>query len=172
MKTALVIIAPKQYQDIELDGTRKALLEMGFTVVIGSTEIGICTGKYGGSEKAQVALRDVDVSAYDRIAFIGGPGAEVLRDDIYAMAVAKAAADAHMPLGAICIAPTILAAAGVLESKRATCFMGDDGLEAEFLEDHGATFVHEDVVIDDHLVTANGPEAAEEFGKVFGGMAS
>jgi protease I len=165
MKFALLIIAQKGFQDFELDGTRQGLLDAGFTVVLASSEVGECVGKFGGKETAAIALRDVHVGDCDRIGFIGGPGAEALKDDIYAKAIAKDAFEAGMPLGAICIAPLILAAAGILTGKRATCFVGD-GRGPRFLADRGAKYLHEDVVVDGNIVTANGPEAAEEFGKM------
>src|SRR3989338_2226160 len=120
MKKALIIIAQQGYQDIELEGTRKGLLDAGFEVVLASTTPGVCTGKYGGTEQAAVAMKDVNVADYDRVAFIGGPGAFALRDNTDAWAVARATVAAGKPLRAICIAPMILAAAGVLQGKKAT----------------------------------------------------
>lgn len=170
MKTALVIIAPTGYQDKELEGTMKGLKDAGFDVVIGSTEAGTCTGKLGGSTEAGIALRDVVASSYDRIAFIGGPGAHALVDDIDAKRVAREAVDVHIPLGAICIAPTILAAAGVLKGKTATVWDDGERTQVSFLQTHGASYAGEDVTVDGLIVTANGPGAAEEFGRRIAGI--
>ena len=168
MKKVLLVIALKGYQDVELNGTRKELESLGFEIVIASTEAGECIGKFGGRETASIALRNVNVDDYDRIAFIGGPGAHYLIDDIYAKATAMLAVEHGIPLGAICIAPLILANAGLLEGKNATCW-DKDGKQFVFLEKNGAIVDHFDpVVVDGTIVTANGPEAAEEFGRVFG----
>lgn len=165
VKTALVIIAPTGYQDKELAGTLKGLTEADFAVTIGSTEIGSCTGKFGGITEATVALRDVIAPDYDRVAFIGGPGASQLVDNIDAHRIAQEAVDMHLPLGAICLAPTILAAAGVLKGKNATVWDDGKGTQIEMLHKHGATYSGEAVTVDGFIITANGPEAAEEFGK-------
>jgi protease I len=170
MKTALVIVAQTVYQDKELDGTVKGLEEGGFTVVIGSTEIGPCTGKLGGTIEATVTLRDVIAADYDRIAFIGGPGAKKLADNIDAHRVAREAVDMHMPLGAICVAPTILANAGVLRTRKATVFADADGANIDVLRRHGATYTADSVTIDGLVITANGPDAAEEFGEKLAGL--
>lgn len=167
MKKALLIIAPNKYQDLELNGTRTALEELCFTIVIASTEAGDCVGKFGGTEKATVALRNINVDDYDRIAFIGGPGAHDLIDDIYAKATAMLAVEHGIPLGAICIAPLILANAGLLQGKNATCW-DKDGKQFAYLAKNGAIVDQFDpVVVDGLIVTANGPDAAEEFGKTF-----
>ena len=76
---------------------------------------------------------------------------------------------ARKPLGAICIAPTILAAAGVLEGIKATVWNRDNA-ESAFLELHGAIFTNESVTQDGLIITGNGPEAAEEFGKIFASL--
>ncbi len=165
MRTALLIIAQEGYQDRELDGTRKGLMDAGFAIALASTQAGTCTGKYGGSEEATVALRDVRVDDYDRIAFIGGPGAHALVDDADALRIARAAAASGRPFGAICIAPTILAAAGVLQGKRATVWDDGQGTQIRQIERSGAEFVEQSVVTDGLLVTGNGPDAAAEFGK-------
>lgn len=164
MSKALLIIAQNGYQDLEYSGTRKELEKAGFDVVVASKEAGTCTGKLGGSETASLALRDINVADYSRIAFIGGPGAATLASDGEALTLAQEAVRAEIPLGAICIAPTILAKAHVLEGKEATVWDGD-GQQSALLEKYGATFTGETVTMDGLIVTGNGPGAAEEFGK-------
>lgn len=163
-KKALIIIAKSGYQDIEVEETRRGLAGAGFNVVIASGEIGLCQGKLGGQERSTVALRDVKLRTYDRIAFIGGPGAKTLLKTPDAHRIAREAALAGKALGAICIAPCILAVSGVLKGKKATVWNGD-GLQAQFLQEHGAIYTGEHVTVDGRIITADGPPAAEEFGK-------
>src|SRR4051812_27587475 len=114
MRKALIAIAQKGFQEVELKGTRDGLVEAKFEVILASSEIGECIGKFGGREQASVAMRDVVVTDYDRIAFIGGPGANNLWKDRDATRLAREFFEAGKVTSAICIAPKILAAAGVL----------------------------------------------------------
>ncbi len=166
MKSTLVIIAKRGYQDQELEGTLSALKTQGFAVVLASTQAGPCVGKFGGTQPATIALKDVDVSAYDRIAFIGGPGAEALAEDPQAHRIAQEVIKAGKVLGAICIAPTILAKAGVLKGKNATVW-DSGGVQIAVLEAAGARYSGQDVTIDGKIVTGNGPAAADDFGRRF-----
>jgi protease I len=168
-KKALVIIAKEGFQDKELAGTRLGLQAGGFDIVLASTEAGPCTGKFGSIEQAALALRDVNLADYDRVAFIGGPGAHTLKDDPDALRIAREWAATGKPFGAICIAPTVLAAAGVLKGKRATVW-NKDGEQGPFLESHGATYTGEPVTVDGNIVTGDGPEAAEAFGKALASL--
>lgn len=165
MHTALLVIAQNCYQDVELAGTRNALLAAGFEVTIASTEEGTCVGKFGGTEEALLAIRDVDASSYDVLAFIGGPGAHALADDPEAILLAKTRHDSGKLLGAICIAPMILAAAGVLENKHASVWDDGKGTQERFLTERGAIVAKDPVTVDGLIITANGPDAAEEFGR-------
>lgn len=169
MRKALVIIAQQGFQDVELDGTRKGLEAAGFEVVLASKEAGKCVGKFGGEEVAELAMRDVDLDEFDRVAFIGGPGAGTLADDADALKLANDAARTGRPLGAICIAPTILAKAHVLDGKRATAW-NKDGKPQLLLEEYGAEFTDELVTRDDQILTGNGPDAAIEFGRMLAAM--
>jgi protease I len=169
MRKVLFIIAQQGYQDRELEGTRQGLVDAGFSVVLASTEAGECSGKFGGRELADVALRDVNVQDYDRIAFIGGPGAAALADDHEALRIANDAVRADVPLGAICIAPVILAKARVLTGRKATVW-NLDGEQGAVLEKAGATYTGDLVTVDGKIVTGNGPEAAVEFGKTLAAL--
>ncbi len=179
MKRALLVIAQDGYQDQELAGTQDALLSAGFEVTLASKESGSCVGKFGGTEEALLAMREVDALAYDVLAFIGGPGAHAFASDPEAIQLAKTRADSGKLLGAICIAPTILAAAGVLKGKNATVWdpspssgqVTPTDSPAEFLRQHGATYTGEPVTVDGLIITANGPIAAEEFGRTLAAMA-
>ena len=165
MRTALLVIASVGFQDHELQGTRQALLDHGFDVLLASTSIGACTGKYGSREQATIALQDIDVTAYDCIAFIGGPGAAALAEHSDALRVARETLQAKKPLGAICIAPLILAAAGVLQGKRAIVWDDGNGTQKAMLVSAGATVIDQPVVVDGLIVTGSGPAAAGEFGR-------
>ena len=168
-KKALVVIALKGFQDHELAGTVKGLEAAGFKCTIcGKEKSSHCAGKFGAHAETTVAMRDVKVEDYDRMTFIGGPGARALAEEPDAIALAKRFYDAGKIVGAICISPMVLAAAGLLKGKRATVWdsKSGHGPEAQFLKEHGATFVPElPVVVDLPFVTANGPDAADEFGR-------
>lgn len=166
---ALLIIAQKGYQDVELDGARKGLQDAGFEVVIGSIKAEECLGKFGGTEEATVGLKDVDIADYDRIGFIGGSGAGNMWQDKEAIRIAQEAFKAGKPLGAICIAPKVLAVAGVLDGKKATMW-NEDGDQAGFLALHNVEYTGENVTVDGLIVTANGPGAAGEFGEAFAAL--
>lgn len=169
MKSALLIIAKQGFQDAELNGTRDGLTAAGFDITLASTEAGECVGKFGGNEEASLALKDVQVKDYDRIAFIGGPGAANLWQNAHAKRIAQETAKAKKPLGAICIAPKILAAAEVLVGKKATVW-NLDGDQAGFLAMYDVEYTGEPVTIDGLIITGNGPEAAEEFGEKFAAL--
>ena len=169
MKSALLIIAHQGFQDVELDGTRDGLTSAGFEVILASTESGECIGKFGARERARVDLKSVNVEDYDRIGFIGGPGASNLWQNKDAKRIALETFKAKKPLGAICIAPKILAAAEVLVGKKATVW-NEDGDQAGFLAMHDVEYTGEAVTVDGLIVTANGPGAAEEFGRVFAAL--
>lgn len=164
---ALIIIAQQGYQDVEYEGTRAGLADAGYEITVASTKTGKCVGKFGGVEVSKIALRDVDVSLFDKVAFIGGPGAVALADDDDAKRIACDTLKFGKKLGAICIAPTILARAGVLRGKKATVW-DSNGAQAKLLQSEGATYTGENVTQDGDIVTANGPEAAEEFGRILG----
>lgn len=161
---ALFIIAQEGYQDLEYDIPKQIMEKAGIEIVTASKKAGICKGGLGGMATATISIDDTDVADYDAIVFIGGPGAVRYQHDVEAHLTAQEAITEEKVLAAICIAPTILAYAGVLEGKKATVWNGD-GKQQKILEKEGATFTGEKVTVDGKIITANGPAAAEEFGK-------
>jgi len=164
MAKALIIIAKHGFQDQELKGTRDGLAEKDFDITLAANETGECSGKFGTIEQVRLNIKDVKVEDFDRIAFIGGPGAHLLADNEHAQRIAREAVALGKVVGAICIAPMVLAKAGVLKGKKATVW-DSGGEQAGLIQADGATYVAEPVVIDGKIITANGPDAAVEFGK-------
>lgn len=167
---ALMIIAPENFRDEELFHTKEELENAGIEVTVASKTPGEKTGMLGGKAMAEIALSDVDVSNYDAVVFVGGSGAQVYYTDDEALNIAKEAYKQGKVLGAICIAPGILAKAGVIKGKKATIWDGGDGTFKSIVEEGGATYTGEDVTVDGKIVTANGPHAARKFGKTIASM--
>lgn len=162
MTQALLVIAQTLFRDEEYAHPKDMLEQSGVRVTTASIEAGECRGKLGMKAHADLSLRDARASEYDAIVFVGGGGAQVYFDDPIAHELAHAALDQGAILGAICIGPSILARAGVLEGVRATSFPSQ---EAD-LRSHGALYSSEPVVRDGQIITANGPQAARSFGEL------
>lgn len=161
---ALIIIAQEGFQPHEYAETKRVLEENNISCVTASLKKGTCTDKFKGKVEAELAVKDAKIQNYEVIIVIGGPGAPTLADHKEVLTFLRTAQRKHIPLAAICIAPMVLAKADVLEGKSATIW-NEDGQQSEVLHDFGAIFVDEPVVVDEGLVTANGPAAATEFGK-------
>jgi len=156
---ALVIIPPNNFNDMEFNAVVERLEEAGILVTIGCSSEENAVGMYGKSVKPDALLGMVDPLAYDAVVFIGGGGTLVYFDDNVAQSIAVCAAGAGKVVAAICVAPVILARAGVLNGKAATVFPMFTG---ELIEG-GAEYTGENVTVDGKIITANGPDAAEEF---------
>lgn len=172
MKKALLIIAKTGFQDKELKDVRDALITAGFAVELGSSKKGVCTGKFGSTEEALYGFEEIDLGNFDRVCFIGGPGAFEIADDAIAQHLTRSIVRSGKPLGAICIAPTILAKGGALKGRKATVWDDGKGTQIDLLDRCGAEYVNAPVVTDGLIVTGNGPAAAEQFGKIFAALAA
>ncbi|MBD3204264.1 hypothetical protein GF327_08270 [Candidatus Woesearchaeota archaeon] len=162
----LLIIAQVGFQDVEYKNTRKVLEENRIEVETASISKETAKGKYGMELVPDTTVKDAILDGYDMIVVIGGPGAPKLAEYEEVMDLLKRGDGKKRLIGAICIAPAILAKAGILKGKRATVWTSKENKEAiEIIEEHGAEFVDEPVVVDGRIITANGPEAAEDFGK-------
>jgi len=159
MSKILMIIAPQNYQDNEFEIPRDTFINSGHTVTVASKDVKIATGVLGGTTKVDIDISQVNPDMYDSVVFVGGSGADLYFDDLVAHKIVKEFSEADKVVAAICIAPSTLANAGILNGKKATAF----STQEKHLKNTGATYTGSDVEVDGRIVTANGPGAAKEF---------
>jgi len=165
-KKIAMIIAFRNFRDAEYFVPKEILEETGAKITTVSTKKGTAIGADGGDTEVDISIEEVNPADFDGIVFIGGPGALDYLDNEKSYNIAKETVKAEKILGAICVSPMILAKAGVLSGKKATVWSSPlDKGPVKILKDNGAIYEDEKVVIDGKIVTANGPEAAEEFAK-------
>ena len=161
IKNAVLIIAKEIFRDEELFDTQKALEEAHVKTVVASSVLGNCKGKLGAVANATMLIEEIAADNFDAVVFVGGEGAMEYYDNPTALDLAKDALAKGKVLAAICIAPRILANAGLLSGKKATCYES----EAKALKKSGAEFTGANVEQDGKIITGNGPHAATEFGQ-------
>ncbi|MBW2262937.1 MAG: DJ-1/PfpI family protein [Deltaproteobacteria bacterium] len=161
-KKAVMIIACKDFQDDELAEPKKALEEAGVAVTVASTSTEGCKGMMGTEVTPDELVEDLDADDFDIAVFVGGSGSAAFYDDEDVLEFARASDDEGLVIGAICLAPGILARAGILDGLKATAYDAEKARNA--LEEGGATYTGETVTVDGVVVTGNGPGAAKEFG--------
>jgi len=157
-KSVAMIIAHQVFQDMEY-GTSKDIIEKnGIKVLTASSDLSEATGKYGGKIKPDLLVKDINVDEFDAVVFIGGGGCQQYFDDPAALKVAKETKEKGKILSAICLAPNILANAGLLKGINATCWDSDN------LKEKGANYTGKQVEKVGKIITGKNPDAAEEFG--------
>ncbi len=162
-KKAVMIIACKDFRDEELAEPRKALEQAGVKVTVASTSREGCKGMMGAEVTPDALVADLDADEFDLAVFVGGSGSAAYYEDEDVLEFARSADEEGLVIGAICLAPGILARAGVLDGLDATAYDADVARKA--LEEGGATYTGETVTVDGVVVTGNGPEAAGPFGE-------
>jgi protease I len=158
----LIVIAPEKFRDEEYTVPAAALQKAGIGYDIASKKRGVCTGMLGTNVNATLSFEEVDPKSYDGIFIVGGSGAQthLWDDDLLGEMVKYFQASAKV-VAAICLAPVVLARAGILKGKKATYF--NSPISFREMKAGGAVLVDKAVVTDGRIVTANGPAAAAEF---------
>ncbi len=159
-----IIIAFRDFRDEEYFIPKKFFENAGFTTTTFSSSTGTAIGINGGEAEIDKLLDAFVAGNFVAAIFVGGRGAKSLMDNPEAHAIVRETLNADKVLGAICIAPVILAKAGVLFKKKATVWSGPmDKSAIKILREQGATYVDGPVVADGKIVTADGPAAAKNF---------
>lgn len=161
MKKVLLVIARKDFRDEELFHTKEEIEKKGSKVVIASTTISEVKGMLGGMATPDILLDKVNVDDYSAVIFIGGMGASEYWDNKNAHKLLNEAYKANKLVGAICIAPTTLLNAGLLNGTKFNSWES----EVEKIKENGGIHENESVVVDKNVITANGPDAARSFGQ-------
>ncbi len=161
----LMVVAPSDFRDEELFSTQLALEKRGYSVEVASTKKGSVRGARGGVANATLLASEAKAEDYAAVAFVGGPGVEehALDENASILKLAKDASAKGKVVGAICIGPRIIAAAGIVSGKKVTSFP-DNGTKS-MLTNAGANYIGGAVVTDGKLVTADGPGSAVKFGE-------
>lgn len=161
-----LIIASRGFRDCEYFIPKEIFRQEGFEVETVSDKAGSAIGSDGGEADAAKSLENIKPEEYDAVVFIGGQGAMACLDNENSYALARKTVSLGKILAAICIAPSILAKAGVLDKKRATVWSSPmDKSQFKVLSSFGALRDDSDVVADGGIVTASGPDQAQAFAR-------
>ena len=139
-----------------VDIVRRAKMDITMISVNGKREV---TSSHGVTFLTDAVAEEVDYDALDGIVLPGGmPGTLQLGDHERVNGIIREFAEQKKLVAAICAAPSVLGAAGILEGKTAVCHPGFEG------ELKGANVIYENVAVDENIITSRGMGTAFDFG--------
>ena len=163
-KKALLIIPPERFNEDELFKPKEVLENAGVKVTVASTKTGEIIGDYKGKAVSEKVFSDVAATNYDVIVVIGGSGTnDYLWGNQKLLDYLKQAYKDKVLVTGICAGSATLSQTGLLSGREATCYPVD--VQKEVLKANNVTYVKQHVVVHNDIITADGPDGAEEFGK-------
>jgi protease I len=148
------------FEDSELTSPWGAVTDAGAQARLISPADGTVRGKNGHEQKVDQDVADADPSAFDALVLPGGVvNADHLRTDRDAVAFTKAFFDAAKPVSVICHGAWILIEADAVRSRTLTSY---PSLRTD-LRNAGATWVDQQVAVDDGLVSSRTPDDLPAF---------
>ena len=163
-RKTVAILATNGFEESELTEPKKALEEAGANVHIVSLESGEIKGwkdgNWSNSYKVDKTLDEVSQSNYNALMLPGGViNPDALRRNEKAVNFVKSFFENKKPVAAICHAPWLLAEADVLQGRKVTSY---SSIKKD-IENAGANWVDQEVVVDEGLVTSRSPKDLPAF---------
>jgi protease I len=162
----IAILATDMVEQVELVEPRKALDEAGATTELVSLEEGSIQAfnHYDKADTFEVdrTVEEARAADYDALVLPGGVGnPDTLRADENAVAFVRDFFEQAKPVAAICHGPWLLVEAGVVRGRTLTSF---PSIQTD-VRNAGATWVDEEVHVDNGLVTSRKPDDIPAFNK-------
>ena len=149
------------YEDLELWYPLLRLQEAGYTTRIAAHEIKTYTGKHGYPAQSDLLLKDATSRDFCGLLIPGGFMPDKLRRDPKVVSLTREFFEQAKLVAFICHGGWIPVSAKILKGKRAT---GSLGIKDD-LENAGAIWVDEPVVIDGNLISSRTPRDLAPFAK-------
>ncbi|HIG97995.1 TPA: type 1 glutamine amidotransferase [Candidatus Woesearchaeota archaeon] len=149
----VMILAEKEYEDLELWYPKLRLIEEGFQVVVAGTGEKNYEGKNGYPVEVDGNIKDYKARDFDAVIIPGGWAPDMLRRHKEVLDFIRELNSAGKTVAAICHAGWVIASAGIVKGKNLTCFSAikDDMINA------GAKYTDKEVVVDGNLITSRKP---------------
>jgi protease I len=150
----IAILAEDMYEDLELWYPLFRMKEAGAdVVVVGPSSNATYASKHGYEVKSDLSAEEAQAKQFDAVIIPGGYAPDRMRRSAAMVKFVREAHDGGKVVAAICHAGWMLASAGVLKGRNATCFKSirDDVVNA------GANYVDREVVRDGNLITSRFP---------------
>ena len=154
-----LIVSADEFEDTEVLVPLYRFREGGIAVDVASLGAESITGKHGYTQRVDKRLTEVNPHDYDVLVLPGGRAPAALRGNPAIQGIVRAFDVAGKPIAAICHGPQILISAGVMEGRKATCYLA----VAPELREAGARYLDREVVVDGNLVTSRQPSDLPAF---------
>jgi protease I len=160
----ILIIATNGFEQSELDVPRDRLKAAGANVQIASLDgaqiKGWKGGDWGGIAAVDLAIKDAKESDYTALVIPGGVmNPDKLRVDEDTMKLVKAFLASGKVVAAVCHGPWLLVQADALRGRQATSYPSI----RKDVENAGATWIDETVVVDNGIITSRNPDDLPAF---------
>lgn len=154
------------FEQVELTDPRKALEREGAVCDLIAPKEGKVRGwkhvEWGDEQHVDVPLAQANPADYDALVLPGGVmSPDKLRAIPEVLELVRRFFESSKVVGAICHGPWTLVDAGVVEGRKMTSF---SALRSD-LENAGAEWVDQEVVVDDNLITSRDPGDIPVFSK-------
>jgi protease I len=161
MQTTLLAFLDDIYEDLELWYPKLRLEEAGYLTRLAAPALRTFTGKHGYPAQADLVISDAQSADYGGLLIPGGFMPDKLRRDPKVLALTREFFAAGKLVAFICHGGWIPISAGILRGKRAT---GSLGIKDD-LENAGAIWLDEPVVLDGNLISSRTPRDLAPFAK-------
>jgi protease I len=152
------VVAPR-FKDDEYRKSRGVLERRGCKIKVAARHVKDCFGLEGAKAKVEIPLDQVDMDCFDALVLVGGLGMKDFWKDEQLFGIIRSAHEKGRVIGAIDIAPVLLAQAGILEGKKVTVYFS----ESKAIASAGAEYLTKSVVVDGNIITGKGSEASEDW---------
>jgi len=156
----IAVLVEEGFEDLELWYPVLRLREAGAEVdIVGTGKAPEYRGKYGVPCAEEKKIDDVQAADYDGVVVPGGWAPDQLRRYPAVLDFVRQIFAAGKPVGSICHAPWVLISAKILAGKTMTSTpaVKDD------VENAGAKWVDQSVVVDGNLISARRPPDLPDF---------
>jgi protease I len=160
----VMVVAPLDFTYQEYADPRAVFDASGALVSVASKGNGAAVSHTGVALRIDKTIDEISLDQLDALVLVGGAGAVTyLMDDEALRNLIIAAVKTGKVVAAICVAPAVLAHAGVLRNVPATCY--PDKRIISVLKRNGAGYTTQRIVVSGRIITADGPDAAKDFAR-------
>jgi protease I len=160
MSKTVAVLVEEMYQELEVWVPYYRLKEAGFAAVLVGGEKGkVYKSKLGYPAIAETDYKSLKASTVAGVVIPGGFAPDFMRRYPEPAKFIAEIFKAGKPVAAICHGAWMLASAGVLKGKTATCFYAI----ADDVKNAGAKYVDKECVVDGNLITARKPDDLPAF---------